>query len=790
MTASVKKGLTYRLTRDAVLLAMLLGILLNLAQVTLDYFSARKSMDGEVAALMDISFSPASQIAYNIDKRLARELLGGLLQHPAIIDARIVDPDGRVLAAKSRPAEGSPYRRLSDLLFGDSRIYQKNLKVRQLDDVALGYLRVRIDTYYYGTAFLHRATNTLISGAVKTLVLSIVLLFLFYFSLAKPMMRVIDALRQVEADAPRKTRLPTPRHHDDDEIGLLVHIINQHLDSIDANLDKVRLAESRMKDYSVELEQEVAQRTREISDKNTALQRGNRALVRAKEDAVHRARSRADFLASMSHEIRTPLNGVMGMLSVSLEGELETGQRNRLEIARNAGESLLNLLNDILDISKIEAGKLGLESIEFNLREIIEESTTLLSQHGRSKKLTLVTDIDPALPERFQGDPTRVRQIINNLLGNAIKFTQSGEVRIRAENRQDDTRIDVIDTGIGMTPEVLEHIFSPFSQGNADTTRRFGGSGLGLTLCRQLVERMHGHITVDSRLEKGTHVTVILPLPVHRPALDPDFHSVELLQYGVVLDMSRANPHRLPIEKQLNAWAIPFVSPDQSSITDTPPQAIYLCEADQLARGGLGERSIHLPLILLGEPREINRSIAGHKPRIIPLPFRRDQFADALREATGETLPPPPEEALAASARRSKPLEVLLVEDNRVNQIVASSMLQKLDYKVGLAENGELAIEALQRRSYDIVLMDCQMPVMDGYEATIEIRRNKDWANLPIIAVTANVMQGDKDQCIAAGMNDYITKPYRKQDLQAAIERWVVQEETPGNSPGSSEGGE
>ncbi|WP_148864889.1 hybrid sensor histidine kinase/response regulator [Marinobacter fonticola] len=770
------KRLSFRLTRSTVLLAMLLGILLNMFQVTLDYFHARKSMDEEIRALMDISYSPASQIAYNIDTRLAKELLDGLLRHPAIVDARIADPDGRILAASNRQSSDSRYRVLSDFLFGPNREYSENLRVPQLEEIPLGRLEVRIDTHHYGTAFISRATNTLISGFIKSLVLSIILLFIFYFILTKPLLRVIQSLREVEPKAPEKMRLPVPAKHDDDEIGQMVGIINQHLDTIDNSLDQVRLAESKMKHYSSKLEREVEDRTREISEKNEALQRGNRALIKTKEDAVHRARSRANFLASMSHEIRTPLNGVLGMLNLALEGELEGSQRNRLEIAYNAGQSLLSLLNDILDISKVEAGKLSLEAIEFSLRDVIEECATLLSQQARNRQIELVIDLDPALPEIYQGDPTRVRQIVNNLLGNGIKFTESGEVRIRARNQNGETRIDVIDTGIGMAEDTLRRIFSPFSQGKADTTRRYGGTGLGLTLCRQLVERMHGQISVESRENKGTHFTVILPMPVRAPARAADFTSPALKEFGVALDISHANPHRLPLERQLQAWNIPVLEPDAEA-----PSA-YLCETTAWTRGALTDRRLPCPLILLGEPQQSIRSVSGSELRVVTLPLRRSQLEEVLNVATGGTakVRDGGEEAIS---QPSEGLSILLVEDNRVNQIVASSMLRKLGYRVDLAENGERAISALNHSRYDIVLMDCQMPVLDGYEATERIRRNPAWRELPIIAVTANVMQGDKDDCLAVGMNDYITKPYNKHELQNIIERWAANGGTRSRDP-------
>jgi signal transduction histidine kinase/ActR/RegA family two-component response regulator len=749
---------------------MVLGLVLNIVQVTLDYFSARDSMEQEIRALIEISHSPASQIAYNIDIRLAEELLDGLLRHPATIDARIIDNNGQTMAAASQSSPDSRYRWISDLLFGDSRVFSQELVVPQLSDLSLGSLTVTIDTYHYGLLFLQRAGYTIVSGLLKSLVLTAALLFIFFFVLTRPMLNVIGALSRVKAETPEKVRLPVPENHREDEIGLMVGVINQHLETIDSSLAQLRMAESAMKNYSSQLEQEVEDRTREISEKNEALQRGNRALVRAKEDAVRRARARANFLASMSHEIRTPLNGVLGMLGLALEGDMEQAQRNRLEIALNAGQSLLGLLNDILDISKVEAGKLNLENIPFSLRNLVEECATLHAQQARRKNIDVVADIDCELPETFLGDPTRTRQILNNLLSNAIKFTEQGCVRIRATRYNGNVRIDVIDTGIGMSKEGLHRIFSPFSQADSDTTRLYGGTGLGLTLCRQLVERMHGQILVDSEEHEGTHFTVNLPLPVHdeqesqpsMPAI-PDL----LQQVGVDIGMPGDYPHRTPIEHQLRAWGIPLreAAPGGGGIL-----MIAANESDETA-AQLASSWSGTGIVL------VDRDGSAHPTKdrqVLSMPLRREHLYRTLCRAagldTGDRA-----RTIETPAGVSRTLNLLLVEDNQVNQVVASSMLKKLGHTVTLAENGRQALEALQQSggAFDIVLMDCQMPVMDGYEATRNIRANPEWQDLPVIAVTANVMQGDRDDCLESGMNDYMTKPYNRADLKSIIDRWA-----------------
>ena len=474
----------------------------------------------------------------------------------------------------------------------------------------------------------------------------------------------------------------------------------------------------------------------------------------------------------MSHEIRTPLNGVLGMLGLALESEKHAGQRNRLEIALNAGESLLGLLNDILDISKVEAGKLSLESIPFSMRKLIEECATLHAQQARRKGINLVNETAPDLPEHFLGDPTRTRQILNNLLSNAIKFTDAGTVKIRTSWSGGSLRLEVIDTGIGMSREGLHRIFSPFSQADTDTTRLYGGTGLGLTLCRQLVERMHGQILVDSKEGAGTHFTVTLPLPVHQG--DEWEIAEDVLQrlgdIGIAMALPQSNPHRLAIESQLRSWNIPVRSASRH------PEGILLIDAANSPRENLAfANDWRGEGVILAD--QSGTATSDH-PRhcVVALPLRRDDLFRCLCAAGGldsGEQSTHPDRSLGTSRQPVPALNILLVEDNQVNQLVASSLLKKLGHRVDHAENGRRALEALQNKAYDLVLMDCQMPVMDGYEATRAIRQNPQWQTLPVIAVTANVMQGDREDCLASGMNDYITKPYNRDELRAVIARWA-----------------
>ncbi len=765
--------------------ALLLGLVLNLFQVLIDYLNETESLDQEIEAIITISHTPASQIAYNIDSRLAEELLEGLLKHPAIIEAEIVDTDNRVLARRNRQSAESAYRWLSDLLFEPTRNYSTRLSVQQLVDVDLGNLNVIVDTYHSGNIFLNRAGFTLISGFVKSLTLSFLLLFVFYVMLTQPLLKVINAVSEVDPEAPEKTRLPVPAGHQHDEIGTLVESTNDHLQTIEKSLQRARKAEFRLKSYSEQLEQIVDSRTRELSDKNDQLIRSNQDLVVAKEDAVRRAKARADFLANMSHEIRTPFNGVLGMISLTLDEPLTDKQKRQLEIAYNSGVSLLELLNDILDISKVEAGKLTLESISFDFRQLTESVANLLAQNAHAKNIDLITDIAPDFPEALMGDPTRIRQIVSNLTGNAIKFTEQGYVKISLRYENANAYLRIIDTGIGISQDSLEKIFAPFSQAYSDTTRKYGGTGLGLALCRQLVTHMEGELALESDLEKGSCFTARLPLEIDASA-QPPIQDPKITNTRFRIVGTQDNQHMVIVKSLLDHWKVKECR-------------LHTYDAAENVRKNWFSALAADEILIMDDPA-FDELLVDDAVRARTLIFSAKPTAPDTLKKYGGALHPPvcrtlldkvllrivePIEHISVATAAAQPVaqgpknkKVLLVEDNQVNQMVAKAILAKLGYKVEVANNGQEAVEILRAEAFDVVLMDCHMPVMDGYEATRAIRKELGINDLPIIAVTANVMHGDREKCFNVGMNDYITKPYEKHALLAMLDKWIDQDLT------------
>ncbi|WP_053214315.1 response regulator [Pseudomonas sp. Q12-87] len=759
--------LSYKQARLTVLVGFVLGTLLSLMQIGIDYASEDASINREILSLLEISHNPASRIAYNIDAELAQELSMGLLRSPAIIGAELIDNNNIVLASVKRPELQSTYRFISDSLFGAQRQFEDRLYLDHLPGESLGILRLDVDTYAFGTRFLRRAEITLLNGFARSLILTGLLLALFYVMLTKPLVRVIRELSSRDPSSTEQNRLECPAGHQRDEIGVLVSVANQQFENISTEIQQRRTAENRLTEYLAQLENIVSARTAELKAINARLSQSNEELEVARRTALDMAEARSAFLANMSHEIRTPLNGLLGMIALSLDGPLTAEQQQQLSIAHDSGKVLVELLNDILDLSKFDAGQLELERIPFDLGSLVEDTANLLSQNA-APSVELACLIDPQFPAQVLGDPTRVRQIVSNLLSNALKFTRFGRVDVKVSAYEGGVRIEVCDTGIGIPLEAQARILQPFTQAGAGITRQFGGTGLGLALTYNLCEAMQGRLTISSEAGFGSQFCAELPLPCHTPAAP-----VDRLHGNVVAITASSSGLAELLGMLLPGWGLDYV---QRSIDDgllglKPDIVITDCPECLFNL----RPTIDAPILLVTAygsfmPGEEAAALAPLIQQARPL--ARQALYQILRRAMqseATTINDARIESLAPSRRG----QVLLVEDNPVNQLVAKGMLVKLGCEVTVAAHGAEALDQLERRAFDLVLMDCNMPVMDGYEASRQIRRSGRWSDLPIVALTANAMPEERERCRAAGMNDYLSKPFRREELAAVLDQWV-----------------
>lgn len=759
--------LSYKQARLTVLVGFILGTLLSLIQIGIDYASEDASINREVRALLQISHNPASRIAYNIDSELALELTRGLLQSPAIIRARLIDNNETVLADVERPRLQDRYRPLSDFLFGDQRQFKERLYLTQMPEEYLGTLYLEVDTYAFGSRFLDRAGITLLNGFARSLVLTGILLALFYMMLTKPLVTVIGALSGSDPRKPRQTRVACPHGHEHDEIGVLVKVANQQFVSMATEIEQRRTAENRLTQYLNELEDIVSARTNELKASNSSLSLSNQELEEARRRALDMAQARAAFLANMSHEIRTPLNGMLGMIALALDSPLPSEQRQQLAIAHDSGKVLVELLNDILDLSKFDAGQLELERIPFDMGSMVEDTANLLSQNtAQSVELTCLIARD--FPSSVLGDPTRVRQIVSNLLSNALKFTRFGRVDVRLATIVGGVRLEVRDTGIGIPEEAQARIFQPFTQAGAGITRQYGGTGLGLALTRNLCKAMQGHLHIKSDPGFGSRFTAELPLAVHTEAIPP------APLHGRVAALSAAGSGLDELlQDLLPAWGLAYQHHDSSAGLDAT--AIDLLITDSLDQLFELRPALKTPILLVtayGNFLPSEQSVTLAPLHQLARPLARNALYQTLRRTLQGHEPEHPLDTPAITLEQGR-ARILLVEDNPVNQLVAKGMLAKLGCQVQLATQGAEALELLEQDEFDLVLMDCNMPVMDGYEASRRIRQSGRWPDLPIVALTANAMPEERERCRAAGMNDYLAKPFRREELLALVDHWV-----------------
>jgi two-component system, sensor histidine kinase and response regulator len=776
--------------------ATTLGLLAALF-VLLEYSAARQALAQEFQSVTEtIGINAAAALSFE-DRQTARESLDSLKRDPRVLGAAIykMTPEGEASEVFASFGSGIPSvdsgRQLSPgatfgpgwAILADDIEWHGNRLGRIAVRVSLDQVRERLTDY--GAISLLALALSLGIGILVSRRLSLLV--------TNPVAKLAEAARRVTRHADFNVRL-SPLNHD--EVGELTECFNGMLTTI-------RERDRLLHDHKENLEEKVRLRTQE--------------LELARQKAVESARLKSEFLANMSHEIRTPLNGVMGMTALAMDTELSGEARDYLETAMSSAGTLLAVINDILDFSKIDAGKLGLEAIPFEVHATLNSMSKTFALAAHRKRIELVCDLDPTIPPVLLGDPTRLQQVLGNLISNAIKFTDAGEVvlkvrLVRSESGSALVRFSVSDTGIGIPTEHQERIFESFTQADGSTTRRFGGTGLGLSIANKLVQLMGGSIRISSEPGKGSDFSFELNLP---QAEDKTAGSAgrdvparpEILAGLRVLIVDDHATNRRVLSGYARRLGMVPVAVDGAS------EALELCLSrqrsgepfdlvftdyrlhgtDGLALAGAllsQEPLAATPLVLVTSVDQSGLVTKARNASIrccLTKPVTSEEFCEAAltalhhqnqQQESGETESAPgagkPNTAgRIGSSYHGRCMHILVAEDNAVNQRVVVRLLEQLGHRPVVVANGRLAVSAIEQpgERFDLILMDCQMPQMDGFEATRRIRlyEARVGRRTPIIALTAHALKGDKERCLDAGMDDYLPKPIDRADLATKL---------------------
>ncbi len=765
-------------------------IVVAVPMITRDYTDSRSQLVRQLTMIAEVVASNSVGPVTFKDADAARETLGGLAANPHILEAVLFSSDGTRLATFGQdashvmptfvPTNASAAELVATTFSGG---HVRVMRPVVLDGETIGDIVIESDTGEVSQKLVETISSVAIVY-LTALSIAFILSRVMARRIFAPVGRLLDLVRRVRAEGRYDVRAEAGDH---DEIGELIEQSN-------AMLDEVQKRDQQLLVQQLDLEHTVDARTAE-------LQASNEELVKTRDRAMEASRAKSEFLANMSHEIRTPMNGVIGMTDLVLDSNLTADQRASLVTVRTSADTLLTILNDILDFSKIESRKLELEAVPFSLRSLMADALKPLALRADQKGLELICDIDANVPAGVMGDPTRIQQVLTNLVGNALKFTESGHILIgvREDSRTEGRttlHFSVTDTGIGIPPEQHDAIFEAFRQADGSTTRRFGGTGLGLTISTTLVRLMGGRIWVESTPGAGSTFQFTVSLDVTEGPEAPAAHPLPPHLHVLIVDDNDVN--RRILTEQVARWgmtsapaaggraaiealtaAVRRHEPFRLVLLDAnmPDMDGFEVAADVLKRPELAGATIMM-LTSSGDTRDQARCAELGIAAYLTKPVYADDLLAAIERAIGVKPAAAPPVGQAGDAALAKGADVprahvLLVEDNVVNQQVASGLLTRRGHQVTVVQNGQEALERLDKDTFDLVLMDLQMPVMGGIEATVAIRLRERGTgrHLRIVAMTAHAMSSDRERCLAAGMDGYLSKPIEPGLLFSAVEQ-------------------